>query len=88
MPPPPGAPTPELRPAQAGVIGLRKELEEDIRRIESENGEIDMLMEQVLVEIERHEGRRTKMEARLTSLETSGSADPTSFPRCATACWP
>jgi two-component system sensor histidine kinase DegS len=54
---------------------VRKELEEDIRRIEGENGEIDMLMEQVLVEIERHESRRSKMETRLESLETSASPD-------------
>ena len=58
-------------------MGLRKELEEDIARIEGENSEIDLLMEQVLVEIERHEGRRTKMQTRLGTLETSGSADPT-----------
>lgn len=53
---------------------LRAELEEDIRRIEGESDEIDMLMEQVLVEIERHAVRRTKMEAELAALE----ADPTS----------
>jgi two-component system sensor histidine kinase DegS len=58
------------------IGGLRAEIEEDIRRIEGENGEIDMLMEQVLLEIERHEGRRAKMEGRLAGLETSGSADP------------
>ncbi len=58
------------------IGGLRAEIEEDIRRIEGENGEIDMLMEQVLLEIERHEGRRTKMEGRLAGLETSGTADP------------
>ena len=34
-----------------------------------------MLMEQVLAEIERHEMRRTKMEAQLTSLEASVSPD-------------
>ncbi|MGD8485974.1 MAG: histidine kinase [Chloroflexota bacterium] len=67
---PPGA-----GPGQADLIGLRKELEEDISRIEGENGEIDMLMEQVLVEIERHQGRRTKMESQLATAETSGSAD-------------
>ena len=55
---------------------MRQELEEDIARIESENGEIDMLMEQVLVEIERHEGRRSKMESQLGAAETSGSASP------------
>jgi two-component system sensor histidine kinase DegS len=59
-----------------GVHGLRRELEEDILRIEGENREIDLLMEQVLTEIERHEGRRAKMEARLTALETSAAPDP------------
>ncbi len=58
-------------------MGLRKELEEDIARIEGENSEIDLLMEQVLVEIERHESRRTKMQTQLGTLETSGSADAT-----------
>jgi two-component system sensor histidine kinase DegS len=52
---------------------LRAELEEDIRRIEGENGEIDMLMEQVLIEIERHEARRSKMEGQLAALETSAA---------------
>ena len=62
--------------AAPSIGGLRAEIEEDIRRIEGENGEIDMLMEQVLLEIERHEGRRAKMEGRLAGLETSSSADP------------
>jgi two-component system sensor histidine kinase DegS len=53
------------------VARLRAELEDDIRRIEGENGEIDMLMEQVLIEIERHEARRSKMEGQLAALETS-----------------
>ena len=60
----------------AAVAGIRAELEADIRRIEGENGEIDMLMEQVLVEIERHEARRVKMEAELEGLEASGAPDP------------
>jgi two-component system, NarL family, sensor histidine kinase DegS len=67
---------PGVGPSQASLLGLRQELEEDIRRIDSENREIDMLMEQVLTEIERHEGRRSKVEASLASLETSASADP------------
>ncbi len=62
--------------ARPSIARLRGEIEEDIRRIEGENSEIDMLMEQVLIEIERHEGRRSKMETRLTTLETSGSPDP------------
>jgi two-component system sensor histidine kinase DegS len=57
-------------------LALRKEIEEDISRIEGENGEIDLLMEQVLNEIERHDGRRSKMEARLTALEASAAPDP------------
>jgi len=57
------------------LAGLRRELEADISRIESENGEIDMLMEQVLIEIERHEGRRSKMESQLAALETDPAAD-------------
>jgi two-component system sensor histidine kinase DegS len=57
------------------VGGLRRELEEDILRIEGESREIDLLMEQVLVEVERHEGRRTKMEARMAALETGASPD-------------
>lgn len=56
--------------------GLRAELEDDIRRIDSENSEIDMLMEQVLVEIERHEARRSKMEQRLSALESAATPDP------------
>ena len=34
-----------------------------------------MLMEQVLVEIERHEARRAKMEGSLESLEISAAPD-------------
>jgi two-component system sensor histidine kinase DegS len=48
---------------------LRAELDADIRRIEGENTEIDMLMEQVLVEIERHQARRAKLESELEGLE-------------------
>ncbi len=70
-----GGPPPVVRSGRPELHGLRRELEEDIGRIEGENREIDMLMEQVLVEIERHEGRRSKMEARLASLETSASPD-------------
>ena len=54
---------------------LREEIEQDIARIEGENSEIDLLMEQVLVEIERHESRRSKIETRLVALETSADAD-------------
>jgi two-component system sensor histidine kinase DegS len=35
-----------------------------------------MLMEQVLLEIERHEGRRSKVETRLAALETTAAPDP------------
>jgi two-component system, NarL family, sensor histidine kinase DegS len=57
------------------IGSIRAEIEEDIRRIEHENGEIDMLMEQVLIEIERHEARRAKVEERLSTLEAeSGTA--------------
>ena len=59
----------------AGVEAIRAELEADIRRIEEENSEIDMLMEQVLIEIERHEARRVKLEERLASLEADPDAD-------------
>jgi two-component system, NarL family, sensor histidine kinase DegS len=68
-------PAPGFGLGQSSISGLRREIEEDIRRIEGENGEIDMLMEQVLLEIERHESRRAKMESRLSSLETSSSPD-------------
>jgi two-component system sensor histidine kinase DegS len=54
---------------------LHAELEADIRRIEGESSEIDMLMEQVLVEIERHEARRAKVEADLEALEQSQAQD-------------
>lgn len=64
-------------PGQLSIAGLRREIEDDIRRIEGENAEIDLLMEQVLIEIERHEGRRSKMESRLTELETSPAAEST-----------
>jgi two-component system sensor histidine kinase DegS len=67
---------PGFGPSQTGLLALRKEIEEDISRIEGENGEIDLLMEQVLNEIERHEGRRSKMEARLTALEAGAAPDP------------
>ncbi|MEA2025724.1 MAG: histidine kinase, partial [Chloroflexota bacterium] len=67
---------PGARPDPVSLVDLREEIEGDIRRIESENGEIDMLMEQVLVEIERHESRRTKMETRLSTLGTSTTPDP------------
>ncbi|MEX1334483.1 MAG: histidine kinase [Candidatus Limnocylindrales bacterium] len=63
-------------PSQAALLALRREIEDDIRRIEGENSEMDMLMEQVLTEIERHEGRRGKSEARLASLEASAAPDP------------
>jgi two-component system sensor histidine kinase DegS len=76
----PAAPTdgspPGARPSGGDVSRLRAELEDDIRRIDSENNEIDMLMEQVLVEIERHEARRSKMEQRLTALESAAAPDP------------
>jgi two-component system sensor histidine kinase DegS len=65
-------------PAVSGasaVSAIRAELEADIRRIEEENSEIDMLMEQVLIEIERHEARRVKLEERLNALEADGDAD-------------
>ncbi len=67
---------PGPRPGRVGLVDLREEIEGDIQRIESENGEIDLLMEQVLVEIERHESRRAKMEARLSTLETGTAPDP------------
>lgn len=57
------------------MAALRAELEGDIRRIESENVEIDMLMEQVLVEVERHEARRSKMETHLATLEANAAPD-------------
>jgi two-component system sensor histidine kinase DegS len=78
----PGGPTGAPRPAAGGpssgptsVATLRAEIDADIRRIEEENGEIDMLMEQVLIEIERHESRRTKVESQLAALEASPSPD-------------
>ena len=67
---------PGADPPQAGLLALRMEIEEDVSRIEGENGEIDLLMEQVLNEIERHDGRRSKMEARLSALEASAAPDP------------
>ena len=72
---PPGQPVASGRPGQSSIAKLRAELDEDIKRIERENGEIDMLMEQVLAEIERHEARRVKMETRLATLEASVSPD-------------
>jgi two-component system sensor histidine kinase DegS len=57
------------------VAALRAEIDADIRRIEEESGEIDMLMEQVLLEIERHETRRTKVEGQLAGLEASPALD-------------
>jgi len=69
-------PLPGTSPNPVTLGNLRREIEEDVRRIDGENSEIDMLMEQVLVEIERHESRRSKMETRLSTLETSASSDP------------
>jgi two-component system sensor histidine kinase DegS len=63
------------QPSVPSVPGLRGELEEDIGRVERENSEIDMLMEQVLVEIERHENRRAKVETRLATLENATDSD-------------
>ncbi len=63
-------------PPTGGPPALRAELEEDIRRIERENAEIDMLMEQVLVELERQEARRVKAQQRVTELESNPAADP------------
>lgn len=74
--PPPPLPTRDSGLSQAGLIGLRKEIEGDIDRIEGEHGEMDLLMEQVLGEIERHDGRRAKVEAILAGLETSAAPDP------------
>jgi two-component system sensor histidine kinase DegS len=81
MPATPAGPPPAGRvtggsPSATGLQALRAEIEEDIGRIESENGEIDMLMEQVLTEIERHEGRRSRMETRLAELEANAAPDP------------
>jgi two-component system sensor histidine kinase DegS len=59
----------------AGVAALRAELDADVRRIEEENGEIDLLMEQVLLEVERHEARRSKVESQLASLEGGDASD-------------
>ncbi len=59
---------------------LRAELDADIRRIEGENAEIDMLMEQVLVEIERHEARRAKLES---SSRASSRSSRRTWPRSA-----
>ncbi|MFV2062859.1 MAG: sensor histidine kinase [Chloroflexota bacterium] len=74
--PPAGqATTASGRPSPSSIAKLRAELDEDIKRIERENGEIDMLMEQVLAEIERHEYRRTKMETRLATLEASAAPE-------------
>ena len=63
------------RPGHRTVAGLRTDLDEDIRRIEGESSEIDMLMEQVLIEIERHEQRRAKMQQRLDALEAAAAPD-------------
>ena len=68
--------SPPRGPGATGVTAIRAELEVDIRRIEEENAEIDMLMEQVLIEIERHEARRAKIEERLASLEAERRRRP------------
>jgi two-component system sensor histidine kinase DegS len=74
--PHPGSQPPPPAPPGNSVNSLRSELEDDIHRIDGENNEIDLLTEQVLVEIERHEARRTKMQQRLAELETSAAPDP------------
>jgi two-component system, NarL family, sensor histidine kinase DegS len=63
-------------PGQAAIIGLRSELADDIARIEGEDAELSLLAEQVLAEIERHQGRRSRLEAELSALETDTNADP------------
>ncbi len=70
--PPPGTP---IRP-QGGVSRLRSELEGDIGKIESEISEIDLLMEQVTVEIDRHEARLAKLTSELESIEQLAAPDP------------
>ena len=55
---------------------MRSELEGDITKIEGEIADIDQLMEQVLVEIERHETRRERLAAQLDSLEQLAAPDP------------
>jgi two-component system, NarL family, sensor histidine kinase DegS len=76
MPPDPRSPAGGgLREGGVNIDSLRSELEADIRRIDGENSEIDLLTEQVLVEIERHENRRAKMEQRLSTLESTGAPD-------------
>ena len=64
----------DFAPDTVAVAQLRAQLDADIRRLEGENNEIDLLMEQVLVEVDRHEARRAKMEAQVEVLE--GSAGP------------
>ena len=59
-----------------GAVRLRAELDADIRRLEGESNEIDMLMEQVLVEVERHEARRAKIEAQVEALEAAVEPGP------------
>jgi two-component system sensor histidine kinase DegS len=61
---------------QGGVGRLRSELEGDITKIEREISEIDQLMEQVLIEIGRHETRRERIGAQLEALEQLAEPDP------------
>ncbi len=68
-----------LPPAQASAADLpelRAELAADVARIQGEDGEISLLMEQVLAEIERHEARRAQVEAEVRRLESDPGADP------------
>jgi two-component system sensor histidine kinase DegS len=74
-------PPPAPQASAADLPELRAELAADVARIQGEDGEISLLMEQVLAEIERHEARRAQVEAEVRRLESDPGADPAELTR-------
>ncbi len=74
-------PLPPPQASAADLPELRAELATDVARIQGEDGEISLLMEQVLAEIERHEARRAQVEAEVRRLEPDPGADPVELAR-------
>ena len=74
-------PPPSPQASAADLPELRAELAADVARIQGEDGEISLLMEQVLAEIERHEARRAQVEAEVRRLESDPGADPAELTR-------
>jgi two-component system, NarL family, sensor histidine kinase DegS len=55
---------------------LPDEIAAEVRRLDEEIGEIDLLIQQVLAEAERHETRRARAEDRIAALESDSRPSP------------